>query len=420
MRLALLTHGTRGDVQPYVALATALQDAGFTVTLAAPPNLEAFVRRCGVAYAPMSGDSQALLDSDDGKRWLSAGNHLAFLKALGAILAGLQADLDRDTIAACQGADAIVAHPLCQDRALIMAEALQVPLLLGLPFPLSRTRAFPHPLITARPLPWSRLNRLTYAMFEYAWHKGQIAALTDFRRQVGVPATDRSTHDLLDERRIPHLYGFSEHLVPRPADWPDTHHVTGDWRLSDPLRLRLGEAVIPTGLADWLDAGEAPIFVGFGSMPVEDPAAVLAMTAALARRLQTRIVIGAGWSGLAAETLPDDLFLVGAVNHEWLFPQCRAIVHHGGAGTTAASLRAGRPTLIASVFADQPFWGRRVTDLGVGAHVPFSKLTPTRLETTLRRLLRPEVTQRAEALATGLRDASGAERAVTVIKQHLA
>jgi sterol 3beta-glucosyltransferase len=419
MHIALLTHGSRGDVQPYVALASALQAAGFTVTLAAPPNLETFVRRCGIPYARLSGDTQQLLDSDEGKRWLSAGNLLAFFKALGAITDSLREDLDRDVRAACAGAEAIIAHPLTQDRALIMAEALGVPLLLGYLFPFSRTGDFPHPLVTHRRSPLASVNRLTYAMFEYAWTRGQQQALADFRQQAGLPPTALSTTQRLQGLTPLYLNGFSDAVVPRPADWPAEHAVTGYWRFDEDLRQRLGEAEPPEGLAEWLAAGSAPIFIGFGSMPVLDPAAMLTTTVALAKQMPCRIIVGAGWSRFSAEQLPEDVRLVGAVNHDWLFPQCRAVVHHGGAGTTAASLRAGKPILICSVFADQPFWGRQLTDLGVGAHLPFKHLSPKALERALRSLLRPEVAARAEALGARLRAENGVDRAVLAIKQHL-
>jgi sterol 3beta-glucosyltransferase len=300
-----------------------------------------------------------------------------------------------------------------------MAEALNVPLVLSYLCPMYPSGDFANPFVTTSSLPLRLLNRLTHGLFGRLWWRGQKAMINDLRRQVGLPPTDRSTYRRILDRRSLFLHAFSEHLQPRPADWGSSHVVTGFWRLPDAFRARLGEDAAPPDLAAWLDAGPAPIFIGFGSMPVEDPETMLATTVALARQLQTRIVIGAGWSRLAAGDLPDDVFLVGSVNHEWLFPLCRAVVHHGGAGTTAASLRAGRPTLICSVFADQPYWGRRITELGVGAHIPFRNLSPVTLERALRALLQPGVAERAEALGERLRAENGVGRAVLAIKQHL-
>ncbi|MBC7542820.1 MAG: glycosyltransferase family 1 protein [Candidatus Sericytochromatia bacterium] len=418
-RIALLAHGTRGDVQPYVALAARLMEAGFDVSLAAPPNLEAFVRRCEIPYKRLSGDSQVILESEQGRRWLSSGNVAAFLKELGDILHDLRHDLDREVQVACEGADAIIAQPLTEDRGLIMAEALGVPLLLGNFFPYCRTGAFANPFVTTSKLPLPMLNRATYALFDHIWWKGQRPVMNQMRAQLGLAPESRSTKRRIYDRRDPFLHAFSTHVLPRPTDWGDEHTVTGYWQLPQALREKLGEAAMPAKLVDWLAAGPAPIFIGFGSMPVEDPAAILASTIDLARRLQTRIIIGAGWSNLADTDLPDEVCLIGSVNHEWLFPQCRAVVHHGGAGTTAASLRAGAPTLICSVFADQPFWGRRVADLGVGAHIPFRKMSPTGLESALRDLLRPEVAQRASALSKRLQQENGIDEAVMAIKTHL-
>lgn len=419
MRIALLTHGTRGDVQPYVALAAGLQDAGFEVRLAAPPNLETFVQRCGIPSTRLSGDSQAILESDQGKRWLSAGNVRAFLKELGGILHDLRDDLDLEFQRACEGADAIVAHPLAEDRGLIMAEALRVPFMLGYLFPFCRTGAFANPFVTTSLLPLPMLNRATYALFDHIWWRSQRPMMNPLRAQLGLPPEPRSTKRRIYERRAPFLHAFSEHILPRPTDWGDEHTITGFWQLPETYRDKLGETAVPAQLSAWLNAGPAPIFIGFGSMPVEDPAAMLSMTIELSRRLQTRIVVGAGWSTLAAESLPDGVRLIRSVNHDWLFPRCRAVVHHGGAGTTAAGLKAGTPTVICSVFADQPFWGRRVTVLGVGAHLPFKQLTLSGLERALRSALRPETAQRAVALGKRLQAENGIEQAVRAIQFHL-
>jgi sterol 3beta-glucosyltransferase len=419
MRIALLTHGTRGDVQPYVALAARLQDAGFEVRLAVPPNLTDFVSRCGIPTATISGDSQAILDSDQGKRWLSSGNVGAFLKELGEIMHSQGQDLDRDCQIACEGADAIIANPLTEDRALIMAEALGVPFMLGYQFPFCRTGAFANPFVTTSPLPMQLLNRATYALFDQIWWKSQRTVLNQMRAQLGLSREHRSTKRRIYDRGAPFIHGFSEHVLPRPADWGHEHAVTGYWELPPALRERLGEAEPPAELVDWLDAGPAPIFMGFGSMPVEDPAAMLATTIELARRLQVRIIVGAGWSKLAEAARHDEIFVIRAVNHEWLFPRCRAVVHHGGAGTTAAGLRAGVPTLICSVFADQPFWGRRMTELGVGAHVPYRRMSLDALERALRQLLQPEVAQRAAGLGERLQQERGVDNAVQAIKAHL-
>jgi sterol 3beta-glucosyltransferase len=195
--------------------------------------------------------------------------------------------------------------------------------------------------------------------------------------------------------------------------------MTGFWRLPGEVRRRIGEAE-PEDLAGWLAAGPPPVFIGFGSMPVLEPEMVIDMVAEAARLTGLRIVIGKGWSdlpGLAAASLPDNLWLTGAVNHDWLFPQCRAVIHHGGVGTTAAGLIAGRATWIFSVFADQPFWGHRVARLGVGGYNQFVDFDLSHLTFALGELMREDVQQRASALGERLRTEDGLAEAVRLIEK---
>jgi sterol 3beta-glucosyltransferase len=168
------------------------------------------------------------------------------------------------------------------------------------------------------------------------------------------------------------------------------------------LRAAFDESTPPAALERWLDAGPPPIFCGFGSLPVLEPASLLAAARELTRELGVRVVIGAGWSKLDGVELPaegsEHLFLVGSVDHEWLFPRCAAAVHHGGIGTVNASLGAGLATMICSVWLDQPFWGERITQLGVGHSVPFAKLTAKRLVDGVKRITADETRRRAREL----------------------
>jgi hypothetical protein len=172
-------------------------------------------------------------------------------------------------------------------------------------------------------------------------------------------------------------------------------------------------------LLSWLAAGPPPVFFGFGSMPVLEPEKVIGAVAEAARLTGLRILIGAGWSDLSglAASLPDNVSLTGAINHDWLFPQCRAVIHHGGAGTTAAGLIAGRPTWIFTVFGDQPFRGHRVAQLGAGGYYRFTDLDLSHLTSALRALVRADVQQRASALGERLRAEDGLADAVRIIEK---
>ncbi len=209
------------------------------------------------------------------------------------------------------------------------------------------------------------------------WWLANLADNRAFARRLGLSRVPRSTLRLCADPRTPVLQAFSPSLVPRPRDWGDNHVVTGFWRLPSTVRSAIDEG-LPEDLATWVDAGEPPVFLGFGSMPVLDPEGLLATATEVTRSLGVRAVLNlprAG-DGRVAVNLPEHVTVVGAVNHERLLPRCAAAVHHGGAGTLAASLRPGLPTMVCSVWGDQPFWGARLEQLGAGVHVPFKRPRP--------------------------------------------
>ncbi len=217
------------------------------------------------------------------------------------------------------------------------------------------------------------------------------------------------------------LQAFSPSVLPKPRDWPDNWPVTGFWRLPTAVRGPLGEG-LPADLAAWIDAGEPPVFLGFGSMPMLDPDGFLAMATEVTRSLGIRAVVNMPSVDRRASAAdqPEHLRTVGAVDHERLLRRCSAAVHHGGAGTLAASLRAGLPTMVCSVWADQPFWGKRVEMLGAGTHVPFKRLDRSKLEAGIRKLLSDPVREQAAQLGEAIRsEGDGTERAAEMLDEWL-
>jgi sterol 3beta-glucosyltransferase len=216
---------------------------------------------------------------------------------------------------------------------------------------------------------------------------------------------------------VPTLYGYSRHVLPRPADWPAEHQVTGYWFLDAP-----DDWTPPPDLAAFLAAGEPPVYIGFGSMGSRDPGATARLAVEALARAGRRGILAAGWGGLTATDLPATIFPLGAIPHAWLFPQMAAIVHHGGAGTTAAALRAGVPSLVVPFGLDQPFWGRRVAELGVGpSPIARGALTARGLANALRDTLADgAIRHRAAALGRAISAEEGIGTAVTLIERHAA
>jgi sterol 3beta-glucosyltransferase len=240
--------------------------------------------------------------------------------------------------------------------------------------------------------------------------------LDEWRSANGLPPWPRGV-DILhrsDGAPIPVLHGFSRHVVPEPPDWPEGVVATGYWFLDRPA-----DWTPPAALEEFLAAGDPPVYVGFGSMAGRDPRRVTGLVIEALRRAGLRGVLATGWGGLTPGELPPTLFQLDQAPHDWLFPRVAAVVHHGGAGTTAAGLRAGRPTVICPFFGDQPFWGRRVHELGAGAApIPQKRLTADGLAAALRYVTRgPEVARAAGALAEKIRGEPGVANAVAAVEK---
>jgi sterol 3beta-glucosyltransferase len=287
----------------------------------------------------------------------------------------------------------------------------------------------PHVLSWTYPSVWSGwrslgplLNRVSHELtYQMGW-RAQREGLASLHRELGLAPPTSSTVRPMIRGESPTLLAYSQALCPAPASWPATMRPVGPLKLSPELRVRLGEAGIAAELEAWLRAGPPPVFLGFGSMPILDKRAMLRTIRESLSALGVRGILAAGWSELDEHDTASDetLILVGNVDHESLLPQCRATVHHGGAGTIAASIGAGLPTLVCSVFADQRFWGLRCRKLGTGDTFPFAKLDPGRLTRGLESVLDPEVANRARRAARRIAEEDGVGTAVAYLDGDMA
>ncbi len=414
MNITILTTGSRGDVQPFVALGTGLKRAGYEVTVCTHEHFASFIRERGLQYAFMNDELIRLAETEEGRAALeSGGNPLGLLKK---VMPAVRKMLD-ESWAAAQGAQAIVYHPKALAGSHI-SEKLKIPGFLGVPVPLyTPTSAFPLPLLPDWKLGgW--LNKLSYKILPLL-SAPYMAAVNEWRERVlKLPRRSfgASERVLLFGEPLPILYCYSRHAVPIPEDWRDTAAVTGYWFLD-----REENWQPPAKLCEFLATGEAPVYVGFGSMAGRNPERLTEIVLEALAKSRQRGVLATGWGGLAASPLPDTVFQVGSVPHDWLFPLCRAVVHHGGAGTTAAGLRAGKPAVICPFFGDQPFWGGRLFQLGVApAPLPQNKLTADKLAAAIRLAVSSEdMCRRAAAIGEKIGAENGVARAVELIGSRL-
>jgi UDP:flavonoid glycosyltransferase YjiC (YdhE family) len=263
---------------------------------------------------------------------------------------------------------------------------------------------------------------MTWTLFERVAWKAYAADVNRVRAWLGLPAVNSLMARREGIGELLEIQAFSAEIVPGINDYGEHRPFVGFFIPTEEDRRAFGETTLSADLDAWLSAGDAPAYFGFGSMPVRDPQAAVRMIEQATQHLGLRALISAGWSELEQSNDSNGrVRVVGALNHDAVMPRCRLAVHHGGSGTTAASVTAGLPTLVCSVFADQPFWGKQLARLGAGAHLRFESLTVAKLERALRRILRPEATQRARALASAMTSQpNAAARAAALIEARFA
>ncbi len=367
MRIALLTLGSQGDVRPFLALGLGLQAAEHEVSLVTHGAFEPLIRSRGLSCFPVGDDPHDLLENELGRTWLNTGgNALLFFRQFSHIAETLIQQYMMDCWNACQGAEAMVFSTIGLAVGYTIAEKLAVPCSMAAPYPLTPTRAFQSPYFPA-PAAWlpcrGYYNRLTHILSLQLFWQLLRPAVNKARREV-LNLPPLAPNWPLREMHAGHitmLYCYSPTIVPAATDWDNFNHVTGSWFLD-----REAAWQPPCDLVDFLKAGPAPVYVGFGSMHSHNAEKMTDIVLRALARTKQRGVLQTGWGGLSNADLPDDVFKVDALPHDWLFPRMAAVVHHGGSGTTAAGLRAGIPTVIIPVFGDQPFWGQRVFELGAG------------------------------------------------------
>jgi UDP:flavonoid glycosyltransferase YjiC (YdhE family) len=294
-----------------------------------------------------------------------------------------------------------------------LAEKLRIPHISAAVMPLATTSAWPLCLLPSFSLGgW--YNRLTYQTADQIGWRMMRAPINRFRQKIGLPPAPFVGHyRRMQTERVPVLNGFSTHVVPRPADWGDHIHVSGYWILDEP------DWTPPPDLTAFLDSGTPPIFFGFGSMPIRDTARLTAIILDALAKSGQRGILSSGWAGLAGDDLPDNVMQIGYTPYAWLFPRMAAVIHHGGSGTTGLALRSGVPSMIVPFLADQFYWGKRITELGVSpGSIPHKKLAADALARSIQAMVRDEsMRMRAAALGEKLRLENGIQNALQIIHQ---
>lgn len=415
MQIAIIAGGSRGDVQPYVALGKGLQDAGHTVRILSSDDFHDLVTDAGLDFFSTGGNAQAVAMKMQGL--VTQGKMREVLAQMRRASEAQAVQAAEKGLIACQGSDLILGglSGLFSGRAL--AERLGIPLLLAYLVPFTPTSAFPSALTPIPNTPLTHwLNKPSHLIAQQMMWQAFRSADNKARAKVLhlPPASFWGPFSSLKRQKQPVLYGYSEHVLPRPKDWDDTQQITGYWFLEPEQGWKP-----PADLLHFLEAGVPPVYIGFGSMSNSKPEETAEMVLQALARMGQRGVLYEGWGGLKRAQLPEHVFMTGSVPHTWLFPRMAAVVHHGGVGTTAAGLAAGVPSVITPFFADQPFWGQRVYELGVGPRpIRQKRLTVDNLTEALGQAVSDDkMRKKAALLGERIRAENGVARAVAMIEQ---
>ncbi|KAI9163417.1 Sterol 3-beta-glucosyltransferase UGT80B1 [Paramyrothecium foliicola] len=424
LNIVIQVVGSRGDVQPFIALGNELQRYGHRVRLATHDTFSNFVRDFGLEFYPIGGNPAELMafmvknpglipsmksiaDGEIQRKRIMVENMLE-----GCWQSCLQPDpLTSEPFVA----DAIIANPPSFAH-VHCAQALGIPIHMMFTMPWSNTKAFPHPLanltnVSADP---TLANYLSYTVVEWLTWQGLGDVINKWRRSIDLEDVPMFDAPLLAQTlRIPFTYCWSAALVPKPTDWPSYIDVCGFFFRDAPHYSP------PPDLAEFLQCGPPPVYIGFGSIVLENPEKMINTILDAVKAANVRAIISKGWSELSGSR-SEDIYWIGDCPHEWLFQHVAAVVHHGGAGTTACGLRNKRPTVVVPFFGDQPFWGQMIASAGAGpSPIHHQKLTAENLCEGIRYCLTQEAITAAATIAYSMASEVGVQAAAQSFHRQL-
>jgi sterol 3beta-glucosyltransferase len=416
--ITILTTGSRGDVQPYIALGVELKKASQKVRLVGFENYGDWVKSFGLDYYPIKGDVSMVASSESMLEARTADNPLKLILSFNK-LKSLVVDVQKDFFNACAGSDAIVYHPGAP-IGYFAARHMGIPSILATPFPMTPTKEYPALIFYNSVRLGKGCNLFTHKLFEQVmWFASSSAVKQFLKKEFGsVPEHYGCPFGRQNTRTNPTIISCSNYVFPRPKDWSEHVISAGYWFLDEEADWKPS-----ADLLQFMHAGKPPVYVGFGS--IADPALAAQTTHLVVDALKQsgqRGILATGWKGMSKlDNVPEGIFILEEAPHAWLFPQMTAVIHHGGAGTTAAGLRAGVPSIIVPSSNDQFAWGRRIHELGAGSKpIPRKNLTVAKLADAIKQVMTKEIIITAKDLGNKIRTEKGAETAANIIIDCLA
>lgn len=417
MRTVIFAAGSQGDIQPCLRLGKGLQGIGFDILLTAPQNFANLSAEYALPFHPLRGDVRKIMAGKTGRDFLerSGANPIRSIIAMRKMLGPIATQMAEGALEASREADAIITLAVFAPFGKTIAEILGIPLILVEPTPTLPTGEFAAAGFPTQKNLGGLFNRLSgFAMLAVIW-QWYRPFVNEFRKRHGLrPLRGSDFYGSLTS--TPLLGAYSPTVIPPPRDWGDNAHIVGYL-----FQEGTNEWQAPIELEKFLDQGEAPVYVGFGSMAGHNPERITKMVIDALLKTGQRGVIATGWGGMSVMNVPKNIFVLDSAPHGWLFPRMAAVAHHGGAGTTAEGLRAGIPSVIVPFTVDQPFWGNRVKALGVGPEsIHSSKLTTDALADAIHIAVTDKsLGERAGSIGKAIRAEDGIGNAVKIVRQYL-
>lgn len=413
MNIGIFTYGTRGDVQPYIALALGLMARGHQVTIAAPENFKDLVEGFGVSFHPLYGNAEEMMNRPEGQSVLKAENTIKLMKYFFKVLNSAKVPLRQSYIEGFAKVDYIIANAATLQITSTLAEkqGKKLALTYFMP-PVVPTAEFPLADFDFFNFPW--YNKFTYKLAHAFYWKFVKQETNEFRQEVGLAPLKENLIHHLTRQKLLDLYCLSPSLISQPKDWSERSKITGFLTVPDVPQENKDDAALNA----WLAAGSKPVYMGFGSNGVGNTEKFAAILTDVLTKTDERILFCTGWSVFADLPAHNNLFVAKYVNHHTILPQCKAGVFHGGAGTLAAMLRNNLPVIIISFYTDQPTWGKIIEQKGLGVHIPVKKLTSSKLMDALVKVDSDEIRGNVLAIWDKIRNENGLAIAVREIEGY--
>lgn len=412
--ITILCSGSRGDFQPYIALAQELKNLGKAARITGMREFETFVKSYGIDFYPIQADFKSLnVDENMLKEAQSADNPLKMILTFNKMKKyGLS--IANEFYAACEGSELVIYHPGCT-IGYFAAERLGIPAILASPFPMHKTKEQTSVIQYGRVKSTPLRNIISYEMLQgMLWLASNNSVKYLWKKEFGgLPKNFGKPYDRHKDKKHPAVISCSNFVFKRPKDWNENIHQYGYWFVKKPT-----EYVPSKELCDFLNSGEKPVYIGFGSVFHKDQKETLSklIIDALAKANKRGIICGMG----KFDNLPSNIISIDSIPHSWLFNRVAAVCHHGGAGTTSPGFAAGVPSVIIPFANDQHAWAHRAYDLKVGSKpITIKKLTSDNLAEAIEYALQDKIIENAKKLAADIATENGARDCAKVIVESL-